>query len=83
MSHPVPGHDYGENEHHQEFAKKKQKVASKMPYLGDAGPRKGESLSKSMKRFDRYMKSGPKSSFDAKAVAKSARRHRTKEHLPF
>lgn len=62
---------------------KKEDVASKMPYLGNSAPRKGERLSKSVKRFDRYMKSGPATSHNAKAIGKSVKRHIKKEHLSF
>lgn len=92
MSDPRPGHMYdpsdpsdnreGYKKYRTEKSKKKT-MATKMPYLGDGGPRKGEPLSKSIKRFGRYMASGPSSSFDPTAFGKSARRNRKKNNLPF
>lgn len=71
------------HKHHNKLHEKKAAVAGKMPYLGDASPRKGESLSKSAKRFGRYLKSAPHETFDTKGTFKSQRRQRKKIGLPF
>lgn len=61
----------------------KKEVASKMPYLGNPMPRKGESMSKSTKRFSRYAASPSSDKVSIKGSHKSMRRHREKEGLAF